>query len=130
MVAKHSSFHKQLLKYLTAFLPAAAWAGLIFLFSSQEILPSLSLSTADFIFKKTAHIVVYAVLYFLIIRGLAQLNYKFNYIWFKAFLICIAYAVFDEIHQSTVPGRTAAVTDVAFDSLGAGLVILYKFNLI
>lgn len=116
--------------YFLAFIPSLSWAILIFLLSSQQVLPSLSLSLADFIFKKTAHIVVYATLYFLIIRGFLKLNYKFKEIWIKAFIICLIYAIFDEIHQSTVPGRTATITDIGFDSLGAGLVALYKFKLI
>jgi VanZ family protein len=117
-------------QYFITFVPAFFWALLIYIFSSQQVLPSLSLSVADFIFKKTAHIVVYAILYFLIVRSFLKLNFKFEKIWLKVFFICLTYAIFDEIHQSTVPGRTATVTDVGFDSLGAGMVILYKFGLI
>lgn len=113
-----------------SFLPALAWAGLIYVFSAQQALPSLTLSLADFIFKKTAHIFVYLVLYYLLIRGFAKLNYKFEKIWFLTLVICASYALLDELHQSTVTGRTATLIDVGFDFAGASLVALRKFNYI
>lgn len=117
-----------LFRYFKAFLPAIVWALIIYFLSSQQVLPALSLSVIDFIFKKTAHIFVYGVLYILIIKGFAKLNYPFEKIWLKALLVCLLYAIFDEIHQSTVFGRTATVTDVGFDFLGAGVVALHKFG--
>lgn len=41
-----------------------------------------------------------------------------------AFLISAAYAVTDEVHQSFVPGRGGAVTDVLIDASGAALGIV------
>ncbi len=117
-------------KYFISFFPALGWALLIYLFSSKQVLPTLTLSLADCILKKTAHITVYAVLYYFIAQGFQKLNFKFEKVWLKIFFICLIYAISDEIHQSMVPGRTATITDVGFDSLGAGLVILYKFGLI
>jgi VanZ family protein len=38
-----------------------------------------------------------------------------------AFAIAAAYGVFDEWHQSFVPGRYASLTDVALDVVGAAL---------
>jgi VanZ family protein len=38
--------------------------------------------------------------------------------------------VLDELHQSTVTGRTATLIDVGFDFAGASLVALRKFNYI
>jgi VanZ family protein len=115
---------------LLSFLPAAVWAGLIYFLSAQQALPSLTLSLADFLFKKTAHIFVYTVLYFLLIRGFAKLHYKFEKIWLLALVICVSYASLDELHQSTVAGRTATLIDVGFDFSGASLVSLRKFNYI
>ncbi len=122
--------NKKITLYLKAFGPAFFWALLIFILSHQQMLPSLSLSTTDFLFKKAAHIFVYAVLYILLIEGFGKLGLKFNKIWFKALIICFLYAVSDELHQSTVSGRTGAIRDVGYDMLGAGLVILKKFNYI
>ncbi len=38
-----------------------------------------------------------------------------------AFLLCVAYATSDEIHQKFVPDRYADVTDVLSDAFGAGV---------
>ena len=54
-----------------------------------------------------------------------------------AFLICVIYAISDEIHQLFVPGRAGQVRDVLIDSAGSflGIIIvmaleklLIKFN--
>ena len=41
-------------------------------------------------------------------------------------MIAILYAITDEIHQSFVPGRTALLSDVVIDSIGAGAGLLIK----
>jgi len=38
-----------------------------------------------------------------------------------ALLLCVGYAISDEIHQKFVPNRFADVTDVMSDAVGAGL---------
>lgn len=42
-------------------------------------------------------------------------------------LVGLLYASLDEFHQSFVPGRTAAITDVLIDTLGvlAGIIIIF-----
>jgi VanZ family protein len=114
--------------YLRAFLPSAIWAGIIFIFSSQTTLPSLHLSLLDFLFKKSAHIFVYAVLYLLLHTGLRQIDVKPQRRWWLALIFCMLYAASDEFHQSLVAGRSATVRDIGFDFLGAWLVILYKLD--
>ncbi len=114
--------------YIKAFLPTILWAGLIFFLSAQQVLPSLSISILDLIFKKTAHIFVYAVLYYLLIRGYQQIGYNFKKIWLQALILCLLYAISDELHQATVSGRTSSAIDVGFDLFGASLVVLYKFD--
>lgn len=41
-----------------------------------------------------------------------------------ALLICVLYAISDEIHQHFVPGRGAQVKDVLIDSAGASVGIV------
>jgi VanZ family protein len=41
-----------------------------------------------------------------------------------AFLLCLGYAISDEIHQKFVPDRFAYVTDVLSDAAGAGAGLL------
>ena len=48
-------------------------------------------------------------------------------------IFCLIYAIFDEIHQIYVPGRTGKAIDVIIDTLGActGITIILirnKFN--
>lgn len=117
-------------QHCLAFLPATLWAGIIFLFSAQEMLPSLTLSVLDFLFKKSAHMFVYAVLYFLLYQTFKQLGTKTKNIWKKALIISLIYALTDEFHQSLVPGRSATLRDVGFDFLGISLIILRKFKYI
>ena len=99
-----------------------AWAGLIFFLSSISSLPGAGVNILDFFIKKSAHVLVYTVLYLLLIRALKPTN-KSSLV--GAYLIVVAYAVTDELHQAFVPGRTATIMDIGFDSLGAsfGFVI-------
>jgi Predicted integral membrane protein len=113
------------------------WALVIFIFSSQQILPSLEFSAFDFLLKKSAHIFVYAVLYFLLYRSVdkslpAQAGRFKNAssLFYLPILICLFYAISDEIHQSFVPGRYATLKDVGFDMLGVLIAFLRKYKYI
>ena len=93
---------------LATWLPVLLWAGVIFALSS---IPSLAtgLGTWDLLLRKLAHALEYAVLGLLLARAIAEL---------PAFAGGLAYAVTDELHQSFVPGRQAALLDVAIDAAG------------
>ncbi|MBD3279543.1 MAG: hypothetical protein GF390_02420 [Candidatus Pacebacteria bacterium] len=122
----------KILIYLKAFLPSVLWAGIIFLFSAQEVLPGFSVSIFDFLLKKLAHMFVYAVLYLLILRGfkvIKQTKHQKKF-WWLAILICFIYAITDELHQATVPGRHATLRDIGYDMLGVSIVVLKKFQYI
>jgi len=41
-----------------------------------------------------------------------------------AFVLCVGYAILDEIHQKFVPDRLADVRDVLSDAVGAGVGLL------
>jgi VanZ family protein len=120
----------KVITYLNAFAPVIIWAAVIFFLSAQEMLPGFTLSIPDFLLKKTGHIIVYALLYFLTLRGFKKVGRSIHHSWHISIVICLLYAVLDEFHQSTVPGRTATVRDVGFDLLGVGLAFLYKFKYI
>ena len=47
-----------------------------------------------------------------------------------ALLIDIFYAVFDEIHQMFIPGRTGMIQDIGIDTLGAFFGILIVISII
>lgn len=100
--------------------PVIVWASIIFYFSSLSSLPSAEKIWWDFIFKKSAHMFEYAILYLLVARALNQHPKKY----LLAFILCIPYAVSDEFHQSFTPGRFPKPTDVGFDTLGMAIAFL------
>jgi len=119
-------------KYFWAYLMPVLWAGFIFFCSAQESLPGLSISIFEFIFKKSAHMFVFAILYVLLLRAYCKTNKKKidknTYLLF--IIICLLYAISDEFHQSNVPGRHPALRDIGFDMLGTTTVLLYQLKII
>jgi VanZ family protein len=98
----------------------------IFLFSS---LPANRLPTfpglLEVALKKGGHLLAYALLAWSFQRGLGAQTAGER--WF-AWLLAVAYAFSDELHQSFVPGRGAALLDVAIDALGAAIGLLPWFR--
>jgi VanZ family protein len=123
--------NKNYFSVFISFIPAITWAGFIYYLSDQQVLPGLSLNIWDFIFKKSAHIFVYAVLYFLLLLPFQHYSIgKTKHKWLIPLVIAIAYAFFDEFHQSLTPGRTPSFRDVWFDTVGCSLVLLKKLGYI
>lgn len=105
---------------------------IIFVFSSQTVLPGFEESAYDFVLKKIAHILVYFILYLLVFRAIHKtVNKKHEQaILVLPIAICLVYAVTDEIHQSLVPGRYATLRDIGYDMMGVGIALLKKFDYI
>lgn len=79
------------------------------------------------IVRKFAHFTAYAILGVLTL--LSVVTYKNLPIKFRSgtsLVICLLYAISDEIHQLFVPGRSGQITDVFVDFSGAftGVIIL------
>ena len=97
----------------------------IFFLSS---LPSPHLSEldwVDYLAKKTAHVIIYAVLaasLFLPLRGTRWAPVAAP----LALVLTVAFAASDEFHQAFT-GRTSLATDVLIDAMGAvaGLVVAH-----
>jgi len=99
-------------------LPALAWAALIFAVSSVPDLGT-GLGGWDFALRKLAHAAEYAVLGALLVRATGR--------GALAFGLGALYAVSDEIHQAFVPGRMGAPLDVAIDAIGVACgVVLWQ----
>ena len=90
----------------------------------------------QFITRKSAHFIGYMILGILA-SGLILYYGNINKKYLLAFLICVIYAISDEIHQLFVPGRAGQVRDVLIDSAGSllGIILvmaleklLIKFN--
>jgi VanZ family protein len=126
------------------------WMAVVFFFSAQtadqssrlsqglsgeilEFLNNVGLSIGDDyqgqnngnelngIIREAAHASIYFILAILVNYTVKLI--KMNYV--VSFLICIFYAVSDEIHQLFVPGRTFQLFDLSMDFTGtiAGLLV-------
>ena len=83
----------------------------------------------QFIVRKSAHFIGYMILGILA-SGLILQYENINKKYPLAFLICVIYAISDEIHQLFVPGRAGQVRDVLIDSAGSflGIILVMAFE--
>jgi VanZ family protein len=104
---------------LTAWLPVAVWAAVIFTLSSIPSLDS-GLGTWDTVLRKLAHLAEYAVLGALLYRALRREP--------AAIALGSLYAVTDEVHQAFVSGRQGSPLDWLIDTVGvvAGALLLSR----
>ncbi len=100
-------------------IPPLALMGLIFLLSAQPNLSS-GLGLLDLVARKLVHLGEFALLCILWWRALRTVAPPRTALG-AALAIAIAYAVTDELHQSSVPTRHGAPLDVAIDAAGAVL---------
>jgi VanZ family protein len=102
--------------------------AVIFGFSSIPLNEMPNFGLFDFLVKKGGHAFGYGLLALTFLRGLKGENKDVNSRWFYlAWAMAILYSATDEFHQSFVPGRHPAVTDVMIDALGAA-IMLFLFN--
>ena len=106
----------------------------IFGFSSIPSDEMLNFGLLDFMVKKGGHAIGYGLLSLTFLRGIKSENRLVDDRWFyMAWGMAVLYSATDEFHQSFVPGRHPAVTDVMIDAVGAGLALFlasryYKQN--
>jgi VanZ family protein len=139
------------MSWMEKWLPVILWAAVIsgfstHLFTSENtshiivpvlhwLLPHASQATLELLhhyIRKSAHFTEYFILSLLILRGIRAGRKEAHLAWAAITLLAVAaYASLDEYHQSFVPGRTPAVTDVLIDTTGgavaqfvAGLALL------
>ncbi|MGB3925132.1 MAG: VanZ family protein [Caldicoprobacterales bacterium] len=121
------------------------WMGIIFFFSHQPGDESAELSggitqfllmvlegvnipldqaALHGIIRTMAHFTIFFILGYLWYISLRFRDVSPGYSATIAFVLCVAYAFFDEAHQYFVPGRACELKDVMVDSIGAGCAIL------
>jgi VanZ family protein len=126
-------------KRLAFWLPPLVWMAIIAGFSTGEfsaentsrvlgplfrwLFPGAgepALAALHAVTRKTAHFTEYAALTALWFVALTKERglWRQRAAWI-ALLVAVGWAILDELHQATVPSRTASVTDVALDSTGA-----------
>lgn len=76
------------------------------------------------IVRKTAHFTIYLILGLLVSTLLKEYNLKTKQIIIYSILICMTYAISDEIHQIFVIGRSGELKDVLIDTCGSTVGIL------
>ena len=117
-------------KIFKLWLPPVVWAIVIFVLSARPVTPASQIFWQDFILKKGAHVVEYAIFTILIYRALKESGVKKYNAGLWAILISVIYGATDEYHQSFTPGREPRVRDVFFDTIGAILSIYLLWNLL
>lgn len=82
-----------------------------------------NITILSMVVRKIAHFTEYAILGLLVYNLIYSFDKNIGY----AILICILYAISDEIHQLFVPGRSCQILDVLIDSLGSitGIILLF-----
>lgn len=130
---------KQKIKILLVLI----WMTLIFIMSSfnatessnqsnfivnilSNILNINNIKLLSLIIRKLAHFTEYFILGTLVYNAINNYNKK-KYV---AIIICILYAISDEIHQIYVPGRSCQILDILIDSIGSinGIYITILIN--
>jgi VanZ family protein len=117
-------------RLLRFWLPVILWGSVIFLFSTRPTKPSSQIDWQDFIIKKSAHIVEYAVLTVLLYRALKESGVDKKEAGIYAIIMAILYGASDEFHQSFTPGREPRVRDIFFDTIGGILAMYSIWNLL
>jgi len=113
-------------KIFVYWFPVIIWAGIIFWLSS---IPDLKSDLKeDFILRKMAHILEFAILTFLLFRAISVQGalptgrqgsiHGGNKAIIYSLIIALFYAFSDELHQLFVEGRQCSFRDVGIDSIG------------
>lgn len=90
--------------------------------ADEKTVTSLAVNLNGFV-RKCAHGTIYFMLGIVAVRTFTVSGMKEKKACFLALLFCFLYAMFDEFHQTFVPGRSGQLPDVLIDTSGAALGI-------
>lgn len=128
------------MKKVISILLVIAWMIIIFLMSSFTATESTSQSNViveficnlfdinnmniiSLIIRKLAHFTEYLILGLLVANMLKYYDKKV----YIGIIICILYAISDEVHQLFVPGRSCQILDMFIDTIGSSTgIIIYN----
>jgi VanZ family protein len=111
------------LRALVRWLPAVAWAGVIFAFSAQPNLRFFPDAGLDFLVRKAGHMAVFGILA-LSLWWAAAGTTAWRRPWALALGFTVLYAMTDEFHQGFVAGRHPSLVDVGIDATGALIAVV------
>lgn len=134
--------NKKIIKWIILIL----WLGVIFMFSHQansgEITKDIISTTINvkeepkseslldginYVIRKSAHISEFTVLTLILFSLLKEYTNSELKIVIISLIGCLVFAAGDELHQYFVPGRSALVTDVLIDFIGAIVALIIYF---
>ena len=133
--------------WLRAWWPALAWAGVIFILSTDSFsaantgsivepvlrwlfhsITNHQIHVIHHLIRKTAHFSEYFIFYLLLFRGARGTRAGWRWTWAIAALsIAAGYSILDEIHQAFIISRTASPWDSLIDSIGAFVAFFAVF---
>lgn len=81
--------------------------------------------TIQFSVRKAAHFSVFAALGLSVFSAML-LTFSKKHLWLYSLIICVLYAVSDEIHQLFIAGRACRIGDMFIDTMGSvsGILIV------
>lgn len=77
------------------------------------------IAAANYYVRKTAHFTAYAILGVLLYNLMASYGMKRGKAVLLSAVVCLVYAITDEVHQLFVPGRAGQIRDVLIDFSGS-----------
>ncbi|MBI5568034.1 MAG: VanZ family protein [Chloroflexi bacterium] len=114
-------------KSLNLWLPVLLWMGVIFIGSSIGSMPQVGGDTTDAIVHRTAHLIEFALLGWLVLRALSDGRLPDRRTFIIALIVVTVYGASDELHQRFTPGRSSELSAVVFDAVG-GLIGLWAWR--
>ncbi len=117
-------------KLLKFWSPVFVWAAIIFSFSAKPTNPVSEIYWKDFVVKKLAHVVVYAILAIFLYRAFKKEGVSPKKSGYYSIIVAVLYGLTDEFHQSYTPGRDPKLRDVIFDTIGATFAIYGIWNIL
>jgi len=117
----------KLYDFLWYWLPTLAYCIVIFSLSSSKIAPIPSFFGVD----KVIHGIEYTVLGLLLARSIISSKPKFSKETLILLIVTLGtlYGIFDEVHQSFVPGRSSSHWDVLADGFGSLIGVLFYLKI-
>ncbi|WP_227938595.1 VanZ family protein [Alkalihalobacillus deserti] len=93
--------------------------------STKQLLlnPFFDSAILNYVLRKATHLTAFGLLALFLWLALRGSQYRY----FIAWLLASIYGAIDEWHQSFLPNRSALVTDVLIDSLGAFLMLIFIY---
>lgn len=108
-------------------IPGLMVMAVIFVASSTPASQIHNFGSWDLLVKKGGHFLAYAALGSAYLYALGDQR---AIAWFTAWILAVAYASSDELHQIFTSGRHSSPVDVVIDSLGAIVgILLFRYFL-